>query len=39
MTDIVKDKINKMACGYVFTASDFSIDVGKQKTVNIYKEI
>jgi mRNA-degrading endonuclease RelE of RelBE toxin-antitoxin system len=34
MTDTVKYKINKMAYGYVFTASDFSIDVSRQKTVN-----
>lgn len=33
MTDIIKDKINKMVYGYVFTASDFSIDVSKQKTI------
>jgi hypothetical protein len=31
MTDNIKDTINKMAYGYVFTASDFSIDVSKIK--------
>ena len=31
MTDIIKDKINKMAYGYVFTASYFSIDAGNIK--------
>jgi hypothetical protein len=34
MTDTIKDKINKMTYGYVFTASNSSIDVSKQKTVN-----
>jgi len=34
MTDIINNTINKFACGYVFTASDFHIDVSKQKTVN-----
>jgi hypothetical protein len=39
MTDTIKDKTNKMVYGYVFAASDFSIDVSKQKTVNNYREI
>ena len=34
ITEIVKDKIDNTAYGYVFTASDFPIDVTKQKSVN-----
>ena len=34
ITEIVKDKIENLAYGYVFTASDFPIDVTKQKSVN-----
>ena len=34
MTDIINNTIDKFAFGYVFTASDFSIDVSKQKSVN-----
>ena len=34
MTDIINNTINKLTCGYVFTARDFNIDVSKQKTVN-----
>lgn len=34
ITEIVRDKIEKFAYGYVFTASDFPIDVTKQKSVN-----
>jgi hypothetical protein len=34
ITDIVIRKIENFACGYVFTASDFPIDVSKQKSVN-----
>ena len=34
ITDIVREKIDNIAYGYVFTASDFPIDVTKQKSVN-----
>jgi hypothetical protein len=34
ITEIVKEHIEKFAYGYVFTASDFPIDVTKQKSVN-----
>jgi len=34
ITEIVKDKIENIAYGYVFTASYFPIDVTKQKSVN-----
>jgi len=34
ITEIVKDKIENFAYGYVFTASDFPVDVTKQKSVN-----
>jgi hypothetical protein len=34
ITDIVIEKIDGIAYGYVFTASDFPIDVTKQKSVN-----
>jgi len=34
ITETVKEKIEKFACGYVFTASDFPVDVTKQKSVN-----
>ena len=34
ITEIVKEKIENIAYGYVFTASDFPIDVTKQKSVN-----
>ncbi|MDR2425329.1 MAG: DUF6088 family protein [Prevotellaceae bacterium] len=34
MTDIINNTINKFAYGHVFTASDFSVDVSKQKSVN-----
>ena len=34
ITEIVRNKIEKIAYGYVFTASDFSVDVTKQKSVN-----
>jgi len=34
ITDIVIEKIDSIAYGYVFTASDFPIDVSKQKSVN-----
>jgi hypothetical protein len=34
ITEIVRDKIEKFAYGDVFTASDFPIDVTKQKSVN-----
>ena len=34
ITETVKDKIESIAYGYVFTASDFPIDVTKQKSVN-----
>lgn len=33
-TEIVNDKIENIAYGYVFTASDFPVDVSKQKSVN-----
>jgi len=39
MTDIINNTIDKFACGYVFTASDFAIDVSKQKSVNKVLEI
>ena len=34
ITETVKKQIENMAYGYVFTASDFPIDVTKQKSVN-----
>ena len=34
ITDIVKEKIENFAYGYVFSASDFPVDVTKQKSVN-----
>lgn len=34
ITDIVIEKIDSIAYGYVFSASDFPIDVTKQKSVN-----
>ena len=34
ITDIVTDKIENFTYGYVFTASDFPVDVTKQKSVN-----
>ena len=34
ITEIVKVKIENITYGYVFTASDFPIDVIKQKSVN-----
>ena len=34
ITKIVKDNIENITYGYVFTASDFPIDVTKQKSVN-----
>ena len=34
ITEIVKNQIDKFSYGYVFTASDFPIDVTKQKSVN-----
>jgi len=34
ITDIVVAKIENFTFGYVFSASDFSVDVTKQKTVN-----
>ncbi|MDR0430213.1 MAG: DUF6088 family protein [Tannerellaceae bacterium] len=34
ITDIVTEKIDSIAYGYVFSASDFPIDVSKQKSVN-----
>jgi len=34
ITETVKDKIENFAYGYVFTASDFPVDVTKQKSVN-----
>ena len=34
ITDTVTEKIENIACGYVFTASDFPVDVTKQKSVN-----
>lgn len=34
ITDIVTSKIDSIAFGYVFSASDFPIDVTKQKSVN-----
>ena len=34
ISNIVRDKIENIAYGYVFTASDFPVDVTKQKSVN-----
>jgi predicted transcriptional regulator of viral defense system len=34
ITEIVKNKIENITYGYVFTASDFPVDVTKQKSVN-----
>jgi hypothetical protein len=34
MTDTIRNTINRFAAGYVFTSSDFPIDVSKQATVN-----
>lgn len=34
ITDIVIEKIDSIAYGYVFSASDFAVDVSKQKSVN-----
>ena len=34
ITDTVKNKIENLVYGYVFTASDFPVDVTKQKSVN-----
>jgi hypothetical protein len=34
ITNIENEKIEKIAYGYVFTASDFPVDVNKQKSVN-----
>ena len=34
ITDTVKEKIENIAYGYVFSASDFPIDITKQKSVN-----
>jgi type II restriction/modification system DNA methylase subunit YeeA len=34
ITNIVNEKIEKIAYGYVFSASDFPFDVSKQKSVN-----
>jgi len=34
ITEIIKDKIENLSYGYVFTASDFPVDVTKQKSVN-----
>ena len=39
MTDLINNTIDRFACGFVFTASDFSIDVSKQKSVNKVLEI
>jgi len=33
MTDIIRNTINRLAYGFVFTADDFPIDVDKQNTV------
>jgi predicted transcriptional regulator of viral defense system len=34
ITEVVREAIENFAYGYAFTASDFSIDVAKQKSVN-----
>ena len=34
ITEIVREKIENFTYGYVFSASDFPIDVTKQKSVN-----
>ena len=34
MTDIIRNTINRFPLGFVFTALDFSIEVGKQASVN-----
>ena len=34
ISDIVRDKIDNSACGYVFSASDFPVNITKQKSVN-----
>ena len=34
MTETIRNTINRFAAGYVFTTSDFPIDVSKQATVN-----
>ena len=34
ITNTVKEKIENIAYGYVFSASDFPVDVTKQKSVN-----
>jgi predicted transcriptional regulator of viral defense system len=34
MTDIIRNTINRFPLGFVFTALDFPIEVGKQATVN-----
>ena len=34
ITDIVKYKIENFVYGYVFSASDFPVDITKQKSVN-----
>ena len=39
ITDIVKEKIENVAYGFVFTANDFPVDVTKQKSVNKVLEI
>ena len=33
MTDRIRYTIDRFACGFVFTADDFSVDVGKQNSV------
>ncbi|MCX6309860.1 MAG: DUF6088 family protein [Bacteroidia bacterium] len=34
MTDTIRNTINRFEAGYVFTSSDFPIDVSKQATIN-----
>ena len=34
ISEIVRKQIEKMACGFVFSAGDFPLDVTKQKSVN-----
>ena len=34
ISDIVRDNIERIVCGYIFTSSDFPVDVTKQKSVN-----